>query len=110
MAALALALVAGVGVCLLVREPQSLKGTDSEISSQAKRAQHFYQPTDAEWVTLTVEPVREQAFRTELVTEGKIAVDEDRSTPIFSPLGAPRNKPPPPPRQHRTGDPAAVHH
>ena len=85
MAALVLALVAGVGVFLLVREPQSLKGTDSEISSQSKRAQHFYHPTDAEWVTLTVEPVQEQAFRTEHVTEGKIAVDEDRSTPIFSP-------------------------
>jgi cobalt-zinc-cadmium efflux system membrane fusion protein len=84
-AALALALVAGGGVFLLVREPQSLKGTDSEISSQAKRAQHFYHPTDSEWVTLTVEPVQEQAFRTEHVTEGKIAVDEDRSTPIFSP-------------------------
>ena len=55
MAALALALVAGVGVFLLVREPQSLKGSDSEISSQARRAQHFYHPTDAEWVTLTVE-------------------------------------------------------
>ncbi|HEX4553806.1 MAG TPA: efflux RND transporter periplasmic adaptor subunit [Xanthobacteraceae bacterium] len=70
---------------MLVREPQSLKGADSEISSQSKRAQHFYHPTDAEWATLTVEPVQQQAFRTEHVTEGKIAVDEDRSTPIFSP-------------------------
>jgi cobalt-zinc-cadmium efflux system membrane fusion protein len=85
LAALGLALAAGGGVFLLVREPQNLKGADSEISSQAKRAQHFYQPTDAEWVTLKVEPVQEQAFRTEHVTEGKIAVDEDRSTPIFSP-------------------------
>jgi cobalt-zinc-cadmium efflux system membrane fusion protein len=85
LAALALALLAAGGVFLLVREPQSLKGADSEISSQSKRAQHFYHPTDAEWATLTVEPVQEQAFRTEHVTEGKIAVDEDRSTPIFSP-------------------------
>jgi cobalt-zinc-cadmium efflux system membrane fusion protein len=85
LAALGLALAAGGGVFLLVREPQNLKGADSEISSQAKRAQHFYHPTDAEWVTLKVEPVQEQAFRTEHVTEGKIAVDEDRSTPIFSP-------------------------
>jgi membrane fusion protein, heavy metal efflux system len=73
MAALGLALVAGGGVFLLVREPQNLKGADSEISSQARRAQHFYQPTDAEWVTLTVESVQEQAFRTELVTEGVLA-------------------------------------
>ena len=58
LAALALALLAAGGVFLLVREPQSLKGADSEISSQSKRAQHFYHPTDAEWATLTVEPVQ----------------------------------------------------
>src|SRR5262249_61048456 len=33
----------------------------------------------------TVEPVQQRVFRSEHVTEGKIAVDEDRSTPIFSP-------------------------
>jgi cobalt-zinc-cadmium efflux system membrane fusion protein len=32
-----------------------------------------------------VEPVQQKVFRSEHVTEGKIAVDEDRSTPIFSP-------------------------
>ena len=30
-------------------------------------------------------PVQQKVFRSEHVTEGKIAVDEDRSTPIFSP-------------------------
>ena len=35
--------------------------------------------------TLTIEPVQKRVFRSEHVTEGKIAVDEDRSTPIFSP-------------------------
>jgi membrane fusion protein, heavy metal efflux system len=29
--------------------------------------------------------VQQRVFRSEHVTEGKIAVDEDRSTPIFSP-------------------------
>jgi membrane fusion protein, heavy metal efflux system len=38
-----------------------------------------------EWASLTVEPVTERTFRAEHVTEGKIAVDEDRSTPVFSP-------------------------
>ena len=55
-----------------------------EISSQAKRDRTFY-PTNAQWATLTVEPVQQHVFRGELTTEGKIAVDEDRSTPIFSP-------------------------
>jgi cobalt-zinc-cadmium efflux system membrane fusion protein len=44
-----------------------------------------YVPTAAEWASLTVEPVAEQAFRSERITEGKIAVNEESSTPIFSP-------------------------
>ncbi len=44
-----------------------------------------YTPTAAEWASLTVEPVSERVFRAENITEGKIAVDEDRSTPVFSP-------------------------
>ena len=32
-----------------------------------------------------VEPVQQRVFRSEHVTEGKITIDEDRSTPIFSP-------------------------
>jgi len=55
-----------------------------EISSQSRSANR-YVPSDAQWATLTVEPVAQHVFRAEHVTEGKIAVDEDRSTPIFSP-------------------------
>jgi cobalt-zinc-cadmium efflux system membrane fusion protein len=58
---------------------------DSEVSSQSRRGLQSYMPTPAEWASLTIEPVTEQIFRAETVTEGKIAVDEDRSTPVFSP-------------------------
>lgn len=64
-----------------------LRGNDQkpvEISSQSKRTQRFA-PTEAQWTTLTVETVAQSVFRSEQTTEGKIAVDEDRSTPIFSP-------------------------
>src|SRR5262249_38172682 len=44
-----------------------------------------FRPTPTQWALLTVQPVEEHAFRTEFATEGKIGVDEDRSTPIFSP-------------------------
>ena len=84
-AVLALLLVAAGGVYLLVREPPGNRNIDTDISSQAKRTLNLYRPSDAEWATLTVEPVQQRAFRTEHVTEGKIAVDEDRATPIFSP-------------------------
>src|SRR6266699_3338500 len=57
----------------------------SEVSSQSRRGLQRYTPTPAEWASLTIQPVAERAFRAEHVTEGKIAVDEDRSTPVFSP-------------------------
>ena len=57
----------------------------SEASSQQRKELHRYIPSAAEWAALTVEPVSEQVFRGEHVTEGKIAVNEDGSTPIFSP-------------------------
>src|SRR4030088_1637492 len=57
----------------------------SEVSSQSRKGLQRYTPTQAEWASLTIEPVTERAFRAEHVTEGKVAVDEDRSTPVFSP-------------------------
>src|SRR2546428_5760191 len=56
----------------------------AELSDQARRPTGAFAPTPAQWATLTVEPVTKQIFRSAHVTEGKIAVDEDRSTLIFS--------------------------
>ena len=44
-----------------------------------------FRPTDAQWANLIVEPVGEQQFRSLLTTDGKITVNEDRATPVFSP-------------------------
>src|SRR5437016_6332628 len=57
----------------------------SEVSSQSRKGLQRYTPSPAEWASLTIQPVTERPFRAEHVTEGKIAVDEDRSTPVFSP-------------------------
>ncbi|MGB8398254.1 efflux RND transporter periplasmic adaptor subunit [Bradyrhizobium sp.] len=57
----------------------------SEVSSQSRKGLARYTPTLAEWASLTLQPVAERAFRAEYVTEGKIAIDEDRATPVFSP-------------------------
>jgi cobalt-zinc-cadmium efflux system membrane fusion protein len=85
-AVLALLLIAGGAAYLLAREPQGVKLVDTDLSSQSKpRNARLYRPSDTEWATLTTETVEQKAFRTERATEGKIAVDEDRSTPIFSP-------------------------
>ncbi len=58
---------------------------NSEVSSQSRKGLLRYTPTPAEWASLTIEPVTARDFRAEHVTEGKVAVDEDRSTPVFSP-------------------------
>ena len=60
---------------------------DLELSSQSRKGAQNFTPSESEWATLTIEPVREKVFRAEHVTEGKVAVDEDRSTPVFSPYG-----------------------
>jgi membrane fusion protein, heavy metal efflux system len=58
---------------------------DTTGSIPSTRTRGLFHPTSAQWATLTVEPAQQRVFRSEHVTEGKIAVDEDRSTPIFSP-------------------------
>src|ERR1017187_97248 len=83
--ALAVAAMIGVGVFgvtrMLIPHAKS-----TETSAPAKAELPRYVPSAAEWASLTVEPVTERVFRAEHATEGKIAVDEDISTPIFSPF------------------------
>src|SRR5713226_3143966 len=83
-----------VGAALLILGAAALYGFvhiggptqgHSEVSSQSRKGLQRYTPSPAEWASLTIQPVTERAFRAEHVTEGKIAVDEDRSTPVFSP-------------------------
>jgi membrane fusion protein, heavy metal efflux system len=61
------------------------RAKSSETSHTAKSDPSHYVPSAAEWASLSVEPVTERVFRAEHLTEGKIAVNEDSSTPIFSP-------------------------
>ena len=83
--ALAVATVVGVGAFgvtrMLIPHAKS-----TETSAPAKAELPRYVPSAAEWASLTVEPVTERVFRAEHATEGKIAVNEDSSTPIFSPF------------------------
>ena len=80
----ALLTLAGAALYGLVHIGGATQG-HSEVSSQSRKGLQRYTPTPAEWASLTIEPVTERTFRAEHVTEGKVAVDEDRSTPVFSP-------------------------
>jgi membrane fusion protein, heavy metal efflux system len=79
--------VAGGAVAWALKSHNNDKAADADtaLSSQSKRPRGLFYPSSTQWATLTVEPVQQKVFRSEHVTEGKIAVDEDRSTPIFSP-------------------------
>jgi membrane fusion protein, heavy metal efflux system len=81
---LAVMVMAGLGVFggrrIFESHPNS-----TETSSQTRVQLPRYVPTASEWASLSVELVSERVFRAEHITEGKIAVDEDISTPIFSP-------------------------
>src|SRR6202790_3477778 len=85
--AVVLATTAVVGVAgfvvsrLLVPHAKS-----TEATGQSKAKLPRYVPTEANGPSLTVEPVSDRVFRAEHVTEGKIAVNEESSTPIFSPF------------------------
>jgi membrane fusion protein, heavy metal efflux system len=80
----ALLMLAGMASYGLLQRTGAGPG-NSDVSSQSRKGLQRYTPTPAEWASLTIEPVTERIFRAETVTEGKIAVDEDRSTPVFSP-------------------------
>jgi cobalt-zinc-cadmium efflux system membrane fusion protein len=84
--AIALTAVLGVGAAVIgVNRSFVQRAKSSETSSAPKADPSRFMPSDTVWASLTVEPVSERVFRAEHITEGKIAVNEDSSTPIFSP-------------------------
>lgn len=70
-----------VGVTLARR---SDKGAEPQAAAGKHVGARFY-PTEEQWGTLTITPVSQRTFRSQHTTEGKIAVNEDRATSIFSP-------------------------
>jgi cobalt-zinc-cadmium efflux system membrane fusion protein len=83
-----LGVLALTGIVIWLTAGRGDKGADNgdqEFSSQLKRPKGIFHPTAAQWAMFTVEPVQQREFRSEFKTEGKIGLDEDRSTPIFSP-------------------------
>ena len=80
-----LAFLGGMLVLTKAERPAKPSNENTEFSSRAKARTGIFYPTPAQWATLTVEPVANLPFRLEFTTVGKIAVNEDSATPIFSP-------------------------
>jgi len=58
---------------------------EAKLAEQSQRVGPLYYPTSKQWASLATEPVSKAVFQAEQVTEGKIAVDEDRATLVYSP-------------------------
>jgi membrane fusion protein, heavy metal efflux system len=83
---IAATLALGSGAILVASKAgrPTLAAADAMAMAEAKEQNRRFRPTAAQWATLAVQPVGMHTFRAEHLTEGKIAVDEDHSTAIFS--------------------------
>jgi membrane fusion protein, heavy metal efflux system len=84
VAALVVLLAAGGGAYAWLRAVQApiFGGGASQAEPLAPGEFHL---SDAEMRTLRIEAVHPREFRAERIAEGRIAYNEDRSTPVFSP-------------------------
>jgi membrane fusion protein, heavy metal efflux system len=51
----------------------------------ARDADGAFRPSETQWASLRLAAVRQVSFRDERATDGKIAINEDTTTPVFSP-------------------------
>jgi membrane fusion protein, heavy metal efflux system len=51
----------------------------------SRDADGAFRPSDTQWASLRLATVRQVAFRDERATDGKIAINDDTTTPVFSP-------------------------
>lgn len=58
---------------------------DGNVAPTATAANGTFRPTEAQWGALELAVSEGYRFRSEFTTEGKIAVNDETSTPVFSP-------------------------
>jgi cobalt-zinc-cadmium efflux system membrane fusion protein len=74
-----------LGVLGLAMAPKLVKPIAEHSTEAAKPAPGTFKPTKEQWAGFKIEPVRLVSFRPGQVTEGSIAIDDDLTTPVFSP-------------------------
>lgn len=76
-------LFVGLGAIMLIGQARSANEAATP-KSQPVQSKAFI-PSTAQLATFTIQPAARHAFQIEHTTEGKIGVDEDRATPVFTP-------------------------
>ena len=82
IAGVGLVIVLGAGFWVLDGGPSNAVARVEKPTAEADGA---FRPTDTQWGSLKLTPVHQVAFRDERATDGKIALNEDTTTPVFSP-------------------------
>jgi cobalt-zinc-cadmium efflux system membrane fusion protein len=82
IAGVGLVAVFGAGFWVLDSGPSNAVARAEKPTAEADGA---FRPSDTQWGSLKLTPVRQVAFRDERATDGKIALNEDTTTPVFSP-------------------------
>jgi len=80
--------VAAIGAAVLLGvaiAPKLVQPVASQPAPPPAPAPGTFKPTEAQWKGLKIVPVELVAFRSERVTDGNIAIDDDLTTPVFSP-------------------------
>ena len=79
-----LAVAAGIAVGAFVLLHRH-SGPESAAEGNAPADTTTFKPTEAQLKTFTVAPVAQRSFQAEERTDGRIAINADRATPVFSP-------------------------
>lgn len=80
---LVMALCAAASLSMFLGRARSAHNAANPPANEARGARPFV-PTAGQLATFTVREVEERSFQVEHATEGKVSVDEDRTTPIFT--------------------------
>jgi cobalt-zinc-cadmium efflux system membrane fusion protein len=59
--------------------------TSAAPAAAAPPSDGSFQPTPAQWASFKIETIKLQPFRPAAATDGKIAIDDDLVTPVYSP-------------------------
>jgi cobalt-zinc-cadmium efflux system membrane fusion protein len=82
----AVVVAGGTGIfALRETEKNAVDQAERTRSARSDAASGTFRPTKEQWAGFKIEPVQLVSFRPEQVTEGSIAIDDDLTTPVFSP-------------------------
>jgi membrane fusion protein, heavy metal efflux system len=75
--------ITGVAYNYYQNKPGTPQGT---VAAGMNYTPETFRPTDAQWNNLRIVPVRDTPFRTAHDAEGKIVINDYKTTPVFSPF------------------------